>query len=57
MILHVLKIHILHNDMDLFPNTLIAVSEEQGERFHQDIQLMNYRHQRLWNASTMADSC
>ncbi len=33
-----LKIHFLHSHLDFFPKHLGAVSDEQGERFHQDIQ-------------------
>jgi hypothetical protein len=28
-----------------------AISDEQGERFHQDIQLMETRYQGFWNES------
>lgn len=33
-----LKVHFLHSHLDYFPENLGAVSEEQGERFHQDIK-------------------
>ena len=32
-----LKIHMLHSHLDFFPENLGATSDEQGERFHQDI--------------------
>ncbi|UYV78169.1 hypothetical protein LAZ67_16000358 [Cordylochernes scorpioides] len=32
-----LKIHFLHSHLDFFPDNLGAVSDEHGERFHQDI--------------------
>ena len=35
-----IKIHFLHSYLDYFPENLGDVSEEQGERFHQDIQSM-----------------
>ncbi|GBM62497.1 hypothetical protein AVEN_145982-1 [Araneus ventricosus] len=35
-----LKVHILDSHLDYFPENLGAVSEEQGERFHQDIKEM-----------------
>ena len=40
-----LKIHFLHCHLELFPNNLGAVSDTQGERFHQDIQTMEIRYQ------------
>jgi len=52
-----LKIHFLHSHLDFFPENLGAVSDEQGERFHQDIQLMETRHQGFWNESMLADYC
>jgi len=33
------------------------VSEEQGERFHQDIKTMERRYQGHWNNKMMADYC
>ena len=33
-----LKIHFLHSHLDKFPENLEAASEEQCERFHQDIK-------------------
>jgi hypothetical protein len=33
-----LKVHFLNAHLDYFPENLGAVSEEQGERFHQDIK-------------------
>ncbi|GBP18527.1 hypothetical protein EVAR_12988_1 [Eumeta japonica] len=35
-----LKIHFLHSHLDFFPQNLGAVSDEHGERFHQDISNM-----------------
>ncbi|GBL86007.1 hypothetical protein AVEN_89067-1 [Araneus ventricosus] len=35
-----LKVHFLDSHLDYFPETLGAVSEEQGERFHEDIKEM-----------------
>ena len=43
--------------MDFFPENLGDVSEEQGERFHQDIKDMEKRYQRRWNRNMMADYC
>ncbi|UYV79052.1 hypothetical protein LAZ67_17000923, partial [Cordylochernes scorpioides] len=40
-----LKIHFLHSHLDFFPDNLGAVSDEHGERFHQDISSMEKRYQ------------
>jgi hypothetical protein len=34
-----LKVHFLHSHLDFFPQNLGAVSDEQGERFHQNISV------------------
>ena len=52
-----LKMHFLHSHLDFFPENLGAVSDEQGERFHQDIQSMEARYQGLWNEGMMGDYC
>jgi hypothetical protein len=40
-----LKIHFLDSNLKFFPEHLGAVSEEQRERFHQDIKQMERRYQ------------
>jgi hypothetical protein len=52
-----IKLHFLHSHLDYFPSNLGAYSEEQGERFHQDICQMERRYQGRWNISMMADFC
>ena len=52
-----IKIHFLHSHLDFFPANLGAVSDEQGEKFHQDIQAMEARYQGFWNEGMMADYC
>ncbi|GFX66024.1 uncharacterized protein TNCV_14451 [Trichonephila clavipes] len=52
-----IKVHFLHSHLDYFPENLGAVSEEQGERFHQDIKEMERRYQSRWNFNMMADYC
>ncbi|UYV76875.1 LAMA2 [Cordylochernes scorpioides] len=42
-----LKIHFLHSHLDFFPENLGAVSDEHGERFHQDISSMEKRYQEF----------
>ena len=52
-----LKIHFLHSHLDFFPANLGAVSDEHGERFHQDIATMENIYQGNWNPSMLADYC
>ena len=52
-----LKIHMLDSHLDFFPANLGAVSDEQGERFHQDISLMEKRYQGKWSPGMLADYC
>jgi hypothetical protein len=39
-----LKVHFLDSHLDFFPENLGAVSDEHGERFHQDIPNMEKRY-------------
>ncbi|GFN98208.1 Pol polyprotein [Plakobranchus ocellatus] len=48
-----LKIHFLHNHLDFFPANLGAVSDEHGERFHQDISKMERNYQGRWDPAMM----
>ena len=50
-----LKLHFLHSHLDFFPDNLGNVSEEDGERFHQDIQVMEKRCQGRWDEAMMGD--
>lgn len=52
-----LKIHFLHSHLDFFPENLGAVSDEQGERFHQEILTMEHRYQGRMNVNMMGDYC
>jgi hypothetical protein len=49
-----LKVHILDAHHDTFKNTG-AYSEEQGERFHQDILDFERRYQGQYNENMMGD--
>jgi hypothetical protein len=40
-----------------FRKILGAVSEEQGERFREDIKEMETRYQGRWNVNMMGDYC
>ena len=37
--------HYLHSRLSEFLNNLGSVNEEQGERFHQDVKVMEERYQ------------
>lgn len=52
-----LKVHFLFSHLDYFPDNLGDFSEEMGERFHQDIKVMETRYQGRWDISMMADYC
>ena len=52
-----LIVHFLHSNVDLFPESLCEVSDEQGERFHQDVKSMAHRCQGLRKESIMTDYC
>lgn len=52
-----LKIHFLHSHLDFFAPNLGAVSDEHGERFHQDISRMEKRYTGKWNEKMLADYC
>lgn len=52
-----IKVHYLHNHLDKFPANLGDFSEEQGERFHQDMRVMEERYQGRWDIHMMADYC
>ena len=51
------KVHFLHSHLDRFPENLGDVSDEQGERFHQDIKVMEERYQCRWDKKMMSDYC
>ena len=52
-----IKVHFLFSHLDKFPENLGSVSDEQGERFHQDIRDMEERYQGRWDNNMMADYC
>ena len=52
-----LKLQFLKSHLDFFPVNLGAVSDEHGERFHQDIRVMERRYQGCWNVSMIGDYC
>ena len=50
-----LKLHFLHSHLDFFRDNLGNVSKGHGERFHQDIQVMEKRYQGRWDEAMMGD--
>ncbi|KAJ8684676.1 hypothetical protein QAD02_020469 [Eretmocerus hayati] len=50
-----LKIHMMDSHLDFFPENLGAVSDEHGERFHQDIAEMEKRYGTKNNTNMLAD--
>ena len=52
-----LKLGGLFSHIDRFPENLGAMSDEQGERFHQDIKEMEARYQGHWDATVMDGYC
>ena len=52
-----LKIHMLHSHLNFFPDNCGVVSDEDVERFHQEIATMEKRYQGKWSSSMLADCC
>ena len=52
-----IKFHFLYSHLDRFPKNLGDLSDEQEERFHQDISEMKVRYQGRWDAAMLADYC
>ena len=52
-----IKVHFLFSHLDKFPDNLGAVSDEQGERFYQDLMAVEDRYQGRWDRHMLADYC
>jgi len=52
-----LKMHFLHSHLTFFPSNMGAVSDEHGERFHQEMSTMEARYQGRFNPNMMGDYC
>jgi hypothetical protein len=50
-----LKLHFLASHLDYFPPNLGAVSEQQGERFHQDLKDVERCYQGRWDVNIITD--
>ncbi|KDR20730.1 hypothetical protein L798_04691, partial [Zootermopsis nevadensis] len=51
------KIHFLHSHLDFVQSNCGALSDEHGERFHQDISAMEQRYKSKWSAAILAYYC
>ena len=52
-----IKVHFLFSHLDKFPDNLGAVSDEQEERFDQDLMAVEERYQGRWDRNMLADYC
>ena len=50
-----LKVHVLHAHLDEFKDNMGVYSEEQDERFHQDVRSFEKRYKGLYNESMMGN--
>ena len=52
-----LTLHFMDSHVEYLSEHFEDCSEEQGERFHQDIKVMEQRYQGRWDENMMADDC
>ena len=52
-----IKAHSPKSHLDSFPENLGSMSDERGERFHQDIKVMKCCYQGRCDMHMMADYC
>ena len=50
-----LKMQFLFSNLAFFPLYCVDVSDEHGERFHQDISVMKHRYKGKWSAAMLGD--
>ena len=51
------KLHLMHSHFDFFTKNVASVTDEHGERFHQQIATMEHRYKGKWSSSLLADYC
>jgi len=51
------KLHLLHSHLEFFVSNMAAVTDEHGERFHQEICSMERRYNGKFIPSMLADYC
>lgn len=54
---HVIKDPFPAFSLRFFPENLGSMSDEQGERFHQDLKTFEDRHQGYWDENMLGDYC
>ena len=52
-----IKVDLLFSHLNIFPDNLGVVSDEQGERFHQTLMAVEERYQGRWDRHILADYC
>jgi len=52
-----LKIQFLESHLDFLPENVGEVSDERGEKVHQDVMTMEKWYQGKWTSSMLADYC
>ena len=52
-----IKLHFLRSRLEDFPKNCRDLSEEQGERFHQDIHIMEEHYQGRQDVNFLTDYC
>jgi hypothetical protein len=52
-----LKTHFLFSHLDFCPLNCGDMSNEHGERFHQDISVIEHRNKGKWRAAMSGDYC
>ena len=52
-----LKVYVLHSHLEFFAENFRDVSDEHGERFHQDISVIEKRFIEKWNPGMLTDYC
>ena len=50
-----INVHFLDSHLEKFPDNCGDFCDEQGERFHQNLKIMEDRYQGRWNKTMMAD--
>ncbi|CAK9833810.1 hypothetical protein ANTRET_LOCUS10438 [Anthophora retusa] len=50
-----LKIHFLQSHLNLFPENLGDISDEHGERFHQEMKTIDWPYQEFLDERMMGD--
>ena len=50
-----LQMHFVHSHLEFFLENFGAVNDEQGEKFHPDIQAMEEKYQGVWDEGMIGD--